>query len=162
MRREIYAAAAAVHLTIAALFSTHVRPDRFLPAAIERPLRLYGEYTGAATHFNFFAPEVPTEARVTFLLTDADGRTREERLGTPNAEVNERIAAMVPAYSMPAIRPLLVRSWAVYMLVHNPQSVSVEVRVSILDLPTLREASAGKAAAWVEVERTLVRRDEIR
>lgn len=162
MRREIFTAAAAVHLTIAALFSTHVRPDRFLPAAIERPLRLYGEYTGAVTHFNFFAPDVPTEARVTFLLAMADGRTREERLATTSAEANQRIAAMVPAYGMPAVRPLLVRSWAVYMLTRYPEAVSVEVRVSVLDLPTLREAAAGKAAAWIDVERTVVRRDELR
>ena len=34
MRRKLFVAAAAVHLVIAALFSTHVRVENFLPWAI--------------------------------------------------------------------------------------------------------------------------------
>lgn len=154
-------AAAAVHLVIAALFSTHVRVENLIPWVINRPLQLYGGYTGAATRFNFFAPAVPTQPRVHFLLTDRDGKTRSADLLTPSNEANQRISTMLTLYELPALRPLLMRSWAVYALTRHPDAQAVEVRIEILDIPTLAQARAGRAAAWVEVDRSVVRRDEI-
>jgi hypothetical protein len=160
MRREIYAGAAAIHLVIAALFSTHVQVEKYVPEAIERPLRIYGGYTGADTHFNFFAPAVPTQPRVHFVLTGRDGSQRTVDLMTPSAEVNQRLANMLSIYELAAARPLVVRSWALYVLARHPEAQSAEVRVEILDIPTIAQAHAGKRPAWVEVERTVVRRDE--
>jgi hypothetical protein len=159
VRREIFVAAGAVHLMIAALFSTHVQVEKYLPAAIERPLRIYGGYTGADTHFNFFAPGVPTQPRVHFVLANRDGSTRTAGLLTASAEVNQRLANMFSIYELAAARALVVRSWALYVLARNPEAQSAEVRVEILDIPTIAEAKEGKRARWVEVERTVVRRD---
>jgi len=154
-------AAAAVHLVIAALFSTHVRVENFIPWAIERPLQLYGGYTGAATRFNFFAPSVPTQPRVQFTLKGREGATRTVDLLTPSNEANQRVATMLSLYELASLRPLLVRSWAVYVLTRHPEAESVEVRVEVLDIPTIAQARAGRKPAWVEAERTVVRRDEI-
>jgi len=154
-------AAAAVHLVIAALFSTHVRVENLIPWVIERPLQLYGGYSGAATRFNFFAPAVPTQPRVTFALRGRDGSTRTVDLLTPSNEANQRIATMLTLYELASLRPLVVRSWAVYALTRHPEAESVEVHVEILDIPSIAQARAGRAASWVEIERTVVRRDEI-
>ena len=154
-------AAAGIHLVIAALFSTHVRVEKYIPAAVERPLRIYGSYTGAHTRFNFFAPTVPSQARVHFTLVNADGRAREVDLSTTSAEANQRLATMFTFYEMPHLRPFLVRAWAAYVVSLHPHAQSIEVRVEILDIPTLAEARAGKMASWVEVEKTMFRRDEV-
>ena len=154
-------AAAAIHLVIAALFSTHVRVENFIPWVIERPLQLYGGYTGAATRFNFFAPSVPTQPRVHFALKGRDGTTRNADLLTPSNEANQRVATMLSLYELQSLRPLLMRAWAVYALARHPDADAVEVRVEILDIPTLAQAQAGRKPAWVESERAVVRRDEI-
>ena len=154
-------AAAAVHLVIAALFSTHVRVETLIPWVIERPLQLYGGYTGAATRFNFFAPSVPTQPRVQFALKGRDGAVRTADLLTPSNEANQRVATMLSLYELESLRPLLLRAWAVYALTRHSEALEVEVRVEVLDIPTLMQARAGRKAAWVEAGRTVVRRDEI-
>ena len=161
MPRTIFVAAAGIHLVIAALFSTHVRVENYIPAALERPLRIYGSYTGAHTRFNFFAPTVPSQARVNFVLVNAQGQAREVGLSTASADANQRLATMFAFYEMPHLRPFLVRAWAAYVASLHPDAQSIEVRVEILDIPTLAEARAGKMASWVEVEKTMFRRDEV-
>lgn len=161
MPRTIIVAAVGIHLVIAALFSTHVRVEKHIPGALERPLRIYGSYTGAHTHFNFFAPTVPSQARVHFVLADAEGKAREVDLLTASAEANQRLQTMLTFYEMPHVRPFLVRAWAAYVVSHHPEARTIEVRVEILEIPTLAEANAGKKASWVEVEKTMFRRDEV-
>jgi hypothetical protein len=154
-------AAAGIHLVIAALFSTHVRVESFIPWVIEHPLQLYGGYSGAATRFNFFAPSVPTQPRVLFTLRGRDASTRTVELLTASNEANQRIATMFSLYELVSLRPLVLRSWAVYVLTRYPDAESVEVRVEIFDIPTMAEARAGRKGGWVESERLVLRRDEI-
>ena len=154
-------AAAAVHLVIAALFSTHVRVENLIPWTIAGPLQLYGGYTGAATRFNFFAPSVPTQPRVRFALTGRDGITRTADLLTPSNEANQRVATMLTLYELESLRPLLMRAWGVYALTRHPDAQSVEVMIEILDIPTMAQARAGRKPAWIEWERAVLRRDEI-
>jgi hypothetical protein len=158
--RRLAIAAAAIHLSIAAFFSTHWEVERFLPAVIDRPLKLYGQYTGAQTHFNFFAPTVSTQARARFVLTRPDGSEARDELVTGNSEANQRIAMMFTFYGVAELRPFLARAWAVHMLTRHPDADSVEVLVELLEIPTLAELKAGKASRWVEIDRTrLARRD---
>ena len=159
--RRVAIIAAAIHLSIAALFSTHWPVERVLPDFVERPLKLYGLYTGAQTHFNFFAPVVATQARARFRLVARDGTIRTDELLTRSAEANQRLAMMFTFYGEPQIRPFLARAWAVHMLARHPDAVAVEVRVEALDIPTLPQVKAGKSARWIEVDRTVLRRDEI-
>ena len=160
-RRRLAVAAAAIHLSIAAFFSTHWPAERILPGLLERPLKLYGLYTGAQTHFNFFAPAVATQARAQFVLHRPDGTTARAELLTPSAEANQRLAMMFTFYGVPEARPFLARAWAVHMLARHPEATAVEVRVEVLDIPALPDVKAGKPARWVEIDRTRLRRDEI-
>jgi hypothetical protein len=159
--RRVAIIAAAIHLLIAAFFSTHWPVERLLPDFLERPLKLYGLYTGAQTHFNFFAPAVATQARARFVLHGRDGLTRTAELPTPSAEANQRIAMMFTFYGVPETRPFLARAWGIYMLTLHPDAVAVEVIVEALDIPPLREVRAGRPARWIEVDRAVLRRDEI-
>ena len=159
--KRIAIAAAAIHLSIAAFFSTHWPVERILPDFLERPLKLYGLYTGAQTRFNFFAPAVATQARARFILHGRDGTTRTDELLTPSAEANQRLAMMFTFYGVPQTRPFLARAWAVHMLTRHPEAVAVEVSVEALDIPALPQVKAGRAARWIEVDRTVLRRDEI-
>ena len=160
-RRAIVVAAAVIHLAIAAAFSTHWATERILPGLIDRPLKLYGAYSGATTHFNFFAPDVSTQARAQFILSRGGVETRRAELLTESGEANQRLAMMFTYYGVAEARPFLVRSWAIHMLNRHPEADSVEVRVEVLEIPKLAEIKAGKAPRWVEVERTVLKRDEI-
>jgi hypothetical protein len=159
--RKLAIAAAAVHLGIAAFFSTHWQVERVLPAVIDRPLKLYGAYTGAQTHFNFFAPAVSTQARARFTLTRPDGTQARDVLDTGSLEANQRLAMMFTFYGVPEARPFLARAWAVHMLNRHPEAESVEVSVEVLEIPTLAELRSGKASRWIEIDRTRLARREI-
>jgi len=82
------------------------------------------------------------------------------RLNTDNFEANQRLAMMFTFYGNPQSRAVLARSWAWYFIAQHPQADSVEVRVEHLEIPTIAQLKEGRTAAWVEVERTVLRREE--
>lgn len=152
--------AIAAHLGIAAVYALPVPVELHIPAAIERPLAIYGGFTGAHTRHDYFAPGVPTEARAEFVLVGAGGESRRVRLATPSDEANRRLRLMFTIYGWPSERERLTRAWGEYMLRLDPHAVAVETRVEVLQLPTLEEAAAGKRAHWAEVGRALLRRED--
>ena len=158
-RRRIIVAAAAAHLAIAALFSTHVFVEEMLPGALERFLRVYGDYTGAHSHFNFFAPSITPQFRARFVASTAGGRTRDLEIGSANGEVSFRLATMFNALQLPDASPALVRSWAAYLLARNPDVDSIEVVIEVLNIPRMAELRSGARASWVELARAKVRRE---
>jgi hypothetical protein len=159
-RDTLIKVAVAVHLGIAAVYALPVPMERYIPAAIERPLAIYGGFTGAHTRHDYFAPGVSTEARADFLLVGANGESRRVRLATPSAEANRRLRLMFTLYTWPSERERLTRAWGEYMLRLDPEAVAVETRVEVLQMPSLEEAAAGKRATWAEVARTVLRRGE--
>lgn len=160
-KKKVIAVAAGIHLAIAALFAPHVPLEPYLPRAIDRPLALYGRFSGVHTHFDFFAPSVATQARAQFSIIAADGSAREVRLATPSGEANNRIAMMLTFFAYPDQRQNLLRGMGEYMLRLHPQAVAVESRIEVLDIPTLRDLAAGGVGAhWVELERARVRRED--
>ena len=145
--------AAGVHLFIALLYSSHLQVEHFIPEFLERPLRLYGGYSGAHTHFNYFAPMVVSQVRVKFRLGAADGSVRELEITSPSTEVNQRLAMMFNFYLRPTVRPYLLESWAKHLLATHPEAEWVQTRVEMLDIPPIAELRTGRKAAWVEVGR---------
>jgi hypothetical protein len=152
-RQQLLWWAAGVHLFIALIYSTFLPVEHFIPAAIERPLRVYGGYSGAATHFDFFAPAVVSQVRVQFKLGAPDGSVRLYEVTSPSTEVNQRLAAMFNYYLRPTVRPLLLTSWSRYVLDKHPEAQWVQTRVEWLDIPTLAQLKEGRAASWVEIGR---------
>jgi hypothetical protein len=158
-RVKVLGVAAAVHLSLAAIYGIHVPVELYIPLAIDRPLSIYGGLTGTRSRFDFFAPEVPSQARADFLIVTASGTSRRVRLAdTPSAEANRRLGLMYTIYAYPTQRELLLRAWGDYLLRLNPDAVEVVSRIEMLEIPTVQESAAGKTASWSEVGRLTVRR----
>jgi hypothetical protein len=152
-RKQLLAWAAGVHLFIALIYSTHIAVDHYIPQAIDRPLRIYGGYSGATTHFNFFAPAVVSQVRVKFYLGAADGSVSTYEVPAPSNEVNLRLAAMYQTFLRPGVRPYLIDSWSRYVLEQHPKAQWVQTRVEFLEIPTLAQIKEGRKATWNEIGR---------
>lgn len=161
MSSRIVVAVAMLHLVVAALFSTHVPVERSLPDFLERPLRLYGDYTGARTRFDFFAPEVSSQARARFVVTRADGKVEERVLDTDNREADQRIAAMMTYMGDRTLRGYVMHAWCVYLLSRDPSAMAVEAHLEMLEVPTMAEARAGARPKWAPLGRYALRRDQV-
>lgn len=159
-REKVFAAAAALHLAIAALYAPNAELERYLPEALDRALSVYGGLSGARSRFDFFAPGVSNQARADFLVIPDNGPSRRIRLATSNAEANRRLNLMFTVFAYPGERERLMKAWADYILRLHPEAVAVEARVEMLEVPTMRESAAGKQPSWVEIGRTTVRRGE--
>jgi hypothetical protein len=156
-KRKVIAAAAAIHLALAALYAVHVPAETVVPRTFDRVVAWYGSFSGVRNHFDFFAPSVSTQARVEFRILGADGSVRHARLATPSAEANNRIALMLTYYSYPSEREKLLRAWGDYVLRLHPEAAAVEARIEVLNIPPLLDAASGKAQPhWVELGRTTV------
>jgi len=157
-KRKVFAAAAAIHLALAALFAPHIPLEAHLPPALDRVIAYYGAFSGVHAHFDFFAPQVSTEARLELRVHDADGAVRVVRLRTPDREVNNRIASMLTQFGVASERDALMRAWGDYALRLYPDAVAAEPRVEVLVLPTLAEAAAGARPRWAELARAKILR----
>jgi hypothetical protein len=145
--------AAATHLLIALVYSTHLHVEHFIPPALEKVMRVYGNYTGAHMHFNFFAPTVVSQVRVQFRLGAGERALRTVDVSSGSSEVNLRLATMFNFYLRSNARPALLNDWARHILDANPDAQWVQIRVEFLDIPTLEQMRAGKKAAWIEIGR---------
>jgi hypothetical protein len=152
-RKQLLGWAAGLHLFIALIYSTFLPVERFIPQAIGRPLRIYGGYSGAATHFDFFAPSVVSQVRVQFRLGAPDGSVSTYEVTSSSKEVNLRLATMFNFFLRPAVQPFFLNSWSRYVLDKNPEAQWVQTRVEFLDIPTLAQLREGRKAMWVEVGR---------
>jgi hypothetical protein len=161
-RDKVIKAATAVHLAIAAIYGVHFPVELYMPRAIDRPLSIYGGFTGTRARFDFFAPSVPTEARAHFLIVPADGGDgRWVRLSTPSGEANRRLALMFTVYAAPTERERLLQAWGEYMLRLHPEAVEVRTRVEVMNMLTMSESAAGKQPSWTEAGRATVRRGDV-
>ena len=152
-RRQVLGWAAAAHLFIALVYSTHLQVEHFIPAPIEKAMRAYGNYSGAHMHFNFFAPTVVSQVRVQFKLGRGEQELRTLNLASESSEVNLRMATMYNYYLRANARPALLDAWARHILDTNPDAQWVQARVEVLDIPTIEQLKTGKRATWVEIGR---------
>jgi hypothetical protein len=152
-KRLLLGWAATTHLLIALVYSTYLPVEHFIPQPLEQVMRTYGSYTGAHTHFDYFAPAVVSQVRVEFRLGAGERTLRSYAVTSDSVEVNQRLAIMFNFYLRPTVRPALVEAWGRHVLDANPEAEWVQTRVEILDIPTLEQLKAGKKAAWVEIGR---------
>ena len=156
--RVLLAAAAAIHLGIAAIYAPHVPVEPLLPKVVDRALSVYGSLSGARTHFDFFAPSVSSQGRVEYRLKMKDGSERQAFLATPSGEVNNRIAMMLTFFAYPTERQRLLEGWGRYALTLFPDAMEVETRAEVFDIPPMSGAAPRGEPAWIEVGRATVRR----
>jgi hypothetical protein len=160
-KRKALVAAAAIHLALAAVYAGHIPAEVFLPRQLDRWIGIYGSFSGVRHHFDFFAPSVSTQARVSFRIFAADGSVHHVYLATPSSEANNRIALMLTFYAYADSRDTLLREWARFMLRSDPRAVAVESRIEALEIPPLAQiAKDGAQPRWVEMGRTTVRKGD--
>jgi hypothetical protein len=151
---------ALAHLVVAALFSTHVPAERLLPAALVRLLGIYGDLTGARTHFDYFAPEGAPQARAHVLLTARDGTVTRRDIRAANDEVNTRLAILMSYLGDRRVRELLMHSWCLHFLSADATLAAAEARVEIIEIPTMAEAREGRRARWLPLDRYRLTREQ--
>lgn len=152
--------AALLHLVVAALYSTNTRLERAMPGPVAAVLGTYGDYTGARTRFDFFAPAVAPQARASMVLTRDDGSVQTVALDREGAEVRQRLAMMMTFLGNRERRAFIMHAWCVHFIAADPRVSSAEARVEIISLPTLEQARAGVGPTWVPLDRYALRRDQ--
>jgi hypothetical protein len=160
-KQRVLVALAAAHLIIVAAHAWHVPIEPHLPHGVQRALAVYGGFTGATSHYDFFAPSVSTQGRMAFRVFTPGGQVREFELSTDRGDVNNRIAILLTYYAYPSERQRLLEAGARYMLRLHPDATAVEARVEVVDLPPLRAAAQRTGGvAWVELGRLRLERGQ--
>ena len=128
-----------------------------MSVALSGPGRLpvlsqYGFLSGADAGFSFFAPAVASLTRVTFTLSDAQGRSWNDTVfGDTATTWGLRSSAVTDA--LPDLDDRLLRgvtgSWAALLFGRHSQATSLVVEVEVEGLPTMDEWRAGERSHWI-------------
>src|SRR5260221_14467259 len=98
-------------------------------------MRIYGNYSGAHTHFNFFAPMVVSQVRVQFRPGGGDRTLGTVEVASDSSDDNQRLATMLSFY-LHRTPPLgLVGSWARHDLDAHPAARGGQLPVESPDSP---------------------------
>lgn len=146
---------AGAHLVLVGLGASS-QVGRLGQGPVARSVQWYGAMTGADAGFNFFAPQVGSEMRVRFDLSDDTGRVwADELTADANQEVRLRIGSMTGLFpAEPEAEPVrldLAASWAATMFGRHPDAHRVVVWVELYDVPSMADYRAGERPAWVPV-----------
>jgi hypothetical protein len=154
--RKAALALAASHLMLVATGAARLYPLTKV-RHVDKGLQLYGRLSGADCSFGFFAPSVASAVRVDFSLTGASGENWTDSLETGLGEVDQRICCIRGMFFNSDHRALAA-SWAAKMFGRHPSAVTVEVRVSLQDLPAPETYRCGERPRWRAVYAATFRR----
>jgi hypothetical protein len=139
------------HLIAVATAAAHLSLDSSKPPG--NLVRAYGDLTGAANNYGFFAPAVASQIRARFLIAPAEGPSSVDTLEVRRPETDLRLNTMLSFFGVSEAQDLLARSWAATMFGKHPEAVTVTVVADTFILPTMREYREGKRPQWVEFYR---------
>jgi hypothetical protein len=146
--RALLVVAAFLHLLSVALFIWTVFAED-LPGKLPGALRVYKNLSGTFRDYAFFAPEVASDLKAGFLLTDTAGEETFVNFVAKNREVGFRYNCIIAACMRDVRgRDLFAQSWAALLLGSRPDVDRVTVMVKTLDLPSMREYRTGKRPEW--------------
>jgi hypothetical protein len=149
--RAVLVLGAFLHLLSVALFIWTVFAED-LPGKLPAALRFYKNLSGTFRDYAFFAPEVASDVKAGFLVTNTAGEESFVNFVTKNGEVGFRynciIAACMRGTRNVRGRDLFAQSWAALLLGSDPGADRVTVMVKRLDVPSMRDYRAGKRPEW--------------
>jgi hypothetical protein len=146
--RAFLVVAAFLHLLSVALFIWTVFAED-LPGKLPAALRVYKNLSGTFRDYAFFAPEVASDLKAGFLVTDTAGEETFVNFAAKNREVGFRYNCIIAACMRDVRgRDLFAQSWAALPLGSTPDVDRVTVMVKTLDLPSMRDYRAGKRPEW--------------
>jgi len=142
-----------VHLVLVAIGAMQIDLNRW--GGWGRMIRFYGGLSGSISNYSFFAPEVGSPMRASFEVFEAGGKKTTEGFPEANREITLRLGNIVDIFHEELderdARRSLAASWASLILARHPGARGVKVRVDAFAVPTMKEFSEGKAAAWTEL-----------
>lgn len=158
----------AAHLAVVVCGASGLLPER-TGGPLVYPIQWYAKMSGAECRYGFFAPEVGSEQRATFLLQDDQGSTWSDTIDqATGSEARLRLISIVDnsfmsgaAEELPAWRQQLVKSWAANMFSRHPRAVSLTVFVEAYDVPTMADFRASQRPSWKVVYEARVQRNSL-
>jgi hypothetical protein len=148
--RALLVVAAFLHLLSVALFIWTVFAEE-LPGRLPAALRVYKNLSGTFRDYAFFAPQVASDVKAGFLVTDTAGQGTFVNFVAKNREVGFRYNCIIAACMRTTDvrgRDLFAQSWAALPLGSNPDANRVTVIVKALDIPSMHDYRAGKRPEW--------------
>jgi hypothetical protein len=143
-RHKFWTAVAAGHLVLIACSAAGFVPSPDRP--VEKAVRWYGAMSGATNRYGFFK-EVGSGCKVTFTLTDKDGRSWQDVLSRGgNREAEMRANGSI--YLILDFDDALATSWAASMLARHPLAHQVVVQFEQYEPPSMAEYRDGVRPEW--------------
>ncbi|MET0402832.1 MAG: hypothetical protein ABW123_10535 [Cystobacter sp.] len=149
VRHLLLTAVALSHLLLVLVNALHLQAY-FPPGVPGRLLQLYGQWSGASTRFNFFAPVITPSVRVSFDLSQESGEVTHDALRFDDEAMNVRGYCMALRFEVKDNQENMARAWAALMFGWHPEARAVTVRVDALRLPTMEAYRAGERPEWTE------------
>src|SRR5262249_42632119 len=114
-------------------------------------VQLYGALSGVDNTYGFFAPDVGSQVRAAFILTDAHGRSWNESLEHgPTRECNLRLSGIVDSmFALSIEDDDQIDCWAAAMFGRHPTAETCTIRLQAFNVPTMAEYRAGKRPEWI-------------
>jgi hypothetical protein len=146
--RALLVVAAFLHLLSVALFVWTVFSED-LPGKLPVALGVYKNLSGTFRDYAFFAPEVASDVKAGFLVTDTAGDQTFVNFVAKNREIAFRYNCIMAACMRDVRgRDLFAQSWAALLLGSNSNFDRVTVMVKALDLPSMHDYRTGKRPEW--------------
>src|SRR4051794_5130698 len=119
------------------------------PSHLGHLIDLYGTVSGADSTFRFFAPDVGSAVRASFIMTDSSGKTWNDSLAHGSSrEFNLRVSKALELAYHEDLYLDLASSCAATMLGRLPTAQQVVVRLEVQAVPTMAEYRLGARPSW--------------
>lgn len=145
-----------VHLTMVTLSAFSINFP--LPPGVSEVLNYYGEMSGAAGGYGFFAPGVQSQIRAVFDITDSQNRTvTMPSLTGEVREVDLRMGDIIEQFFNEHIdnpkkyQRVLSASLCGAMFGKHPDAQSVRIRLEQLTPPSMAEYRNGGTSTWKKI-----------
>ena len=155
-RRYFAVALASIHLTVISFFSFAVHlgdSDKFpqsqngIVKILVETVTFYASWSGTATAYNYFAPNVALVPRTRFRILYVSGEVSDHILGVDQFEVDLRVATLART-ALKAPPHIIARSLAAMVFDQEREAERVTVIFENLSFPDFHEAIEGQQVSW--------------
>lgn len=123
--------------------------DRLPPGPVTNALSTYGSLSGCFRDYSFFAPNVASGIKATFIVEDPSRGHKLVTFDSGSREMVFRYSGIIASGMLDVrARDLFAQSWAALVLGGEPSAQSVTVIVERMSLPSMTEYRHGERPEW--------------